>query len=500
MPRTSLRSAKAKPAKASTARVAAKAATATTVRLPSIIKAMDDPELFKSFFPGESWNAWRTILKAGDGLRMTAEEIAFFKSVSGGREPPTSRSRELWLIAGRRAGKDSVASMLATFAAATFNQPHLLRPGERGLVACMAVDRAQAKIVLNYIRSFFQDIPMLAAMVVGDMRAEGFSLNNGIDIEVMANSFRAVRGRPILLGILDELAYWRDENSARPDEEFYRAIEPGLITLAAAGSRIIAISSPYKKSGLLYKNFKEYFGKDDDVLVIQAPTRTLNPTVPQEFVDRAMAKDPASAAAEYMAEFRDDVGGWLNLDVIENAVDRGVSVRVPHPAWIGEYRGFVDPGGGSRDSFTLAIGHNDSGLAILDCLVEVKPPYSPMDAVAQIASTLKEYGLTEVVGDRYAAGFNVDAFAHYGIRYHASERDRSAIYSDCLPLFTSGRARILDIQKLISQFAGLERKTSSMGRDRIDHGPGGHDDLCNSAAGALVVACAADRRARLMFA
>jgi hypothetical protein len=53
-------------------------------------------------------------------------------------------------------------------------------------------------------------------MVQGEMRAEGFSLSNGIDIEVMSNSFRAVRGRPILLGIFDELAYWRDENSAKP--------------------------------------------------------------------------------------------------------------------------------------------------------------------------------------------------------------------------------------------------------------------------------------------
>jgi hypothetical protein len=104
-------------------------------RPPSIIAAMADPKLFKPFFPGESWNGWRTVLKAGDGLPMTAEEVEFFKSIAGGREPPTSRVREIWAIAGRRAGKDSVASMLATFAAATFNMPHLLRPGERGLVA-----------------------------------------------------------------------------------------------------------------------------------------------------------------------------------------------------------------------------------------------------------------------------------------------------------------------------------------------------------------------------
>lgn len=79
-------------------------------------------------------------MKAADGLPMTADEVEFFKTISGGREPPTSRMRELWMIAGRRAGKDSVASMPATFAAATFNMPHLLRPGGRGLVACMAVD------------------------------------------------------------------------------------------------------------------------------------------------------------------------------------------------------------------------------------------------------------------------------------------------------------------------------------------------------------------------
>ncbi len=55
---------------------------------------------------------------------------------------------------------------------------------------------------------------------------------------------------------------------------------------------------------------------------------------------------------------------------------------------------------------------------------------------------------------------------------------------DTLPLFTSGRARLLDSPRLISQFAALERRTFSTGRERIDPGPG-HDDLCNSAAIAM---------------
>jgi hypothetical protein len=72
---------------------------------------------------------------------------------------------------------------------------------------------------------------------------------------------------------------------------YTRQIEPGLGTLESAGSRIIGISSPYRKSGLLYRKFKESFGQpDDDVLVIQAPTRVLNPTFSQAIVDRATPK------------------------------------------------------------------------------------------------------------------------------------------------------------------------------------------------------------------
>jgi outer membrane immunogenic protein len=38
----------------------------------------------------------------------------------------------------------------------------------------------------------------------------------------------------------------------------------------------------------------------------------------------------------------------------------------------------------------------------------------------------------------------------------------------------------------VTSLQGLERRTRSGGRDIIDHAPGAHDDLANSAAGALV--------------
>jgi hypothetical protein len=210
-------------------------------------------------------------------------------------------------------------------------------------------------------------------------------------------------------------------------------------------------------------------------------------------------EDRAAASCEWMADFRDDIGGWLALETIEAAVQRGLTVRPPTTIHY-TYVAAADPSAGSKDFFTAAIAHNENNVAVLDAVLEIKPPFNPTEAVSQVTALLRSYNLSEATGDRYAAQWVVSAFAANGIKYQHSERDRSAIYSDCLPLFSSGRALILDNPKLISQFASLERKTSSIGKDRIDHGPGGHDDLCNAAALAMVLATSAVKGNRFYFA
>jgi phage terminase large subunit-like protein len=207
----------------------------------SIDEALTDPELFEPWFSGETWDGWRAVLKAAYALPMTGDEVEFFRSVAE-RDPPKRRVRELWCVVGRRGGKDSVASVIAAHSAALFSEGHRLRPGERALVMCLAVDRDQAKVVLNYTRSFFTDIDLLKGMVQRET-ATGFELTNSVDVTISTNSFRSVRGRPILCAILDETAFWRDETSATPDEETYKALRPALASIS--GSIIIGISSPY---------------------------------------------------------------------------------------------------------------------------------------------------------------------------------------------------------------------------------------------------------------
>jgi len=259
---------------------------------------------------------------------------------------------------------------------------------------------------------------------------------------------------------------------------------PGMATLPDA--MLVGISSPYRRAGLLYGKWKRHFGKDsDDVLVVHAPTRALNPTHPQADIDRAMEEDPAVARAEYYAEWRDDVATYVGRELIEAAVDAGVAVRPPVPG--ARYHAFADPSGGVADAFTCGVAHRDGEAVVLDALVEIASPFNPSAATRQIAATLRGYRLSSVTGDKYAAGWVVDAFAKAGVRYRYSERDRSAIYADALPLFTSGRARLIDNKRLVLQFASLERRASAV-RERIDHPRGMHDDLANSAAGALCIA------------
>ena len=212
----------------------------------------------------------------------------------------------------------------------------------------------------------------------------------------------------------------------------------------------------------------------------------MNSTVPQALIDEAMERDPSSASAEWLAEFRNDVEAWISREAIEVAIQPG-RFELP-PASGAHYVGFVDPSGGSADSFTLAIGHRDKERGVLDVVRERRPPFSPDDCVQEFAGMLKSYGLHRVTGDRYAGEWPRERFLAHGIKYEPSERTKSQIYQEALPLLNSGRVELLDHPRLTAQLCGLERRVARGGKDSIDHAPGGHDDVANAACGALVAA------------
>ena len=259
-------------------------------------------------------------------------------------------------------------------------------------------------------------------------------------------------------------------------------------SLATTGGLLAAITSPYARTGEAYQTFKRDYGAAGDplVLVAKAASRTMNPSLKQSVVDRAYERDAASAAAEYGAEFRTDVETFIGSEVVDAAVvpDRFELPRVPDV----QYLAFVDAAGGSgQDAMTMAIAHREGELAVLDVVREVRPPFSPETVVKDFSDLMVSYGIQNVTGDRWGGEFVREQFKNRGVGYDISEKAKSDIYRDFLPMMNSRRVEFLDNKRLIAQLCNLERKTARGGRDSIDHPPGAHDDVINAAAGALVL-------------
>ncbi len=453
-----------------------------TVPALDLVEAIADPHLFGPWFePRSHWRAWLTFLKALFGLPMAPAEVEVYQRFTGGTMPPTTAAREAWLVVGRRGGKSRIAALIAVFLACFRDYHSVLAPGERGVVMVLAADREQARVVFGYIEALLDQVPMLRTLIAHRTKEE-IVLRNRITIRVHTASFRSVRGYTVVAAILDEVAFWRSEDSANPDVEIVNALKPAMATVPEP--LLLGISSPYARRGVLWEAYRQHYGKDSDVLVWRAPTMAMNPTIPESFVAAELAKDEASARAEYLAEFRTDIESFLSREIVEACIEPGCHGRPPLADI--QYVGFVDPSGGVGDSFALAIAHAEGDDLVLDLAHERRAPLSPEATVEEFVSLLKPYRVREVVGDRYSEEWVRERFRAHGIAYEVSPWTKSEIYGELLPLLTSRRARLLDQPRLVAQFLSLERRTGASGRHAITHPRDGHDDVANAAAGALV--------------
>ena len=208
--------------------------------------------------------------------------------------------------------------------------------------------------------------------------------------------------------------------------------------------------------------------------------------VPSAVIDQAYAEDEAVARAEYGAEFRRDLESFVSKEALEAVtLDGRLELpRIPNTRYVA----FVDPSGGSRDSMTIAVAHREKSCAVLDAVREVRAPFSPEAVVEEFAALLRCYFVSAVTGDRYGGEWPRERFRTHGINYDLSTHTKSDLYRDLLPLLNSGGVELLDLPRLHAQLGSLERRTARGGKDVIDHGPGGRDDVANAVAGAIGLA------------
>lgn len=448
-------------------------------------EAIESQEWFADQLEGESWAFWRVLLLAIAGEPLTDAERMLFESVTGREREPGRIVEDFWAIVGRRGGKSKATSILAAWLAACVDWRPVLALGEIGTLPVLAASKEQAATAFEYITALFDDVPLLAERVA-NRTADTLELTGSVRIVVKSANFRTIRSITAIGALLDEVSSWRsDDGSRNPDREIVRSLRPSLMT---TGGPLIAISSPLGRTGELYSAWKRHFGPSGDSLklVAHASSKKMNSELEQWRIDRAYQEDPEAAAAEYGAEWRDSVSSFIGREALEAHVPSGVTVRAPRAG--GHYVATCDPSGGRHDSMTLAIAHREGDRAVLDCVVEKRPPLSPDQTAGEFVEVLKQYRVSKIIGDAYGGNFPPDSFVKRGVSYELAKRTRSEAYLSFLPLLNSGRVELLDNERMVSQFAGLERKVGPSGREMVDHVRGQHDDVANVVALALTEA------------
>jgi hypothetical protein len=260
--------------------------------------------------------------------------------------------------------------------------------------------------------------------------------------------------------------------------------------LAFPDTRLVKISTPYMKSGVLYQDFKNYWAQDSpDVLLWRAASVLMNPSLKRERLERERRLDPTRYGREYEAEFQEDLDTFLPAAWVDDGVVTG---RHELPACDGyTYVLTVDPSGAGLegDEFVVNVLHAEGEGADRVVVQDLLKAWASRRSgqvdlegiVGEIAVIANRYRCQKIFGDRYSAGWVKQAFERHDLRYNTDHGlDRSKAYLDAEPLFAQGRIRLLDDPALIRQLKILERRPRPGGRTVVDHPSGHHDDRANA--------------------
>ena len=136
----------------------------------AIRRALSDRKLLGHVLQGPSWFGWRVLLIAPAGEKLTNEERAEFKRLTGRSREPGKRCRELVCIFGRRAGKTLALAVFDCWIAALCDHRDVLAPGEIGVSLLISRDQRAAKIALDYIDGILRDSVVLRGLITNRHR------------------------------------------------------------------------------------------------------------------------------------------------------------------------------------------------------------------------------------------------------------------------------------------------------------------------------------------
>lgn len=301
---------------------------------------------------------------------------------------------ELVLVLGRRSGKSTLAAIIAAYELYRLlrrgcPQEHYgVSPVNEIRILCIANDKEQASIVYGEMSGYINQVDYFKTSITHDTQTymkfqtdydkkkygEGTGRRASIISTFKSSIAKGLRGRGTICVILDELAFFVDDGKSSA-QRVYKAITPGIgqfspkdpnnkhVPVGPPEGRIISISSPDAREGFFYNLYQLSLTKDkasSNMLMLQAPTWEINPTLSSEYYAVEYAKDPKSFDTEHGASFSDRVRGWIenHADLTDCITDKlkPISRGLPRePYFAGVDFGIV------KDGTAIALSHVING-------------------------------------------------------------------------------------------------------------------------------------------
>jgi hypothetical protein len=415
--------------------------------------------------------------------------------------------REAWMVVGRRGSKtDKFGATLVAYEAALGGHEEFLSPAQPGLVFLISQDLRAARYALNFIRGALESSDLMTKSIK-QVTADRIDLKNNITIASIPATLKSVRGYSSPISVLDEVGVWYQESeSANPDFEIYRAVVPGQIQFP--NRKIIGLSTPWNKSGLLYKFYEAGTGgakiegeanqmEFANILVLQGSTAMMgNPWVTRDELAKDRSRDLKAFEREYLAMFQDSISGFMPAMLVEAARMNGVRELAPSSELT--YIAAIDPAF-KRDAFAFTICHRASDGKIVQDVTRrflAKPGESlnPAAIVDALSIICRSYNTSILYSDQYqleslqeiARGFGLVIM---GIPFTA--KSKAQMYGNLQQLFAQGNIRVLDDGETVKELKSLER-TMTSDTIKISAPPGLGDDMAT-------VLCLAVNQAQLFL-
>lgn len=486
-----------------------------------------DPVAFlERYLPHPLSPAWRAVVRAIYGLALDDADRKVLDQIAGHTKPSPAGYTDACAIVGRRGGKSEVTAGLGLFEALVTDHMAFIAQGQRAHFFIVSRTIKQSTQVFRYARQMVERNEELSALLEcepTESNNAGGELKfiNGASLSCFAAIKASARGFTVLGAVFDEFAWLNpDEDSANQDEEVVTAVRYGAAPPEGAPPRrMLVISSPAAKRGLVWDLWSQHYGRPDaPVLVVQGNTKAFNPSISEKWLAAEQKRDPKAYLREIEAQFADAISAWIDRAAVEQATLNRTAD--PLHSVNDTYFAAVDIGF-KRDRSVLVIAHvekvpfehlreQEAVIVRADDLtgqsvpmrrtwepklrfvvdgvwVWTPTPDAPLDApklVAAIADIVFPYGIREIHADQYSIVPLQGEFKRHQITLTEltwSSQSKLEAFNSLRESFYDSRVSLPNMPIIVEELTQLQEKIS--GNVVRFAAPGKqHDDVAHAIA------------------